>query len=158
MFDKDWLRRIKLIVADLDGSLLNNAGNIPGRTKELIGKLQKLGVIFSFASGRLHSAMLNFAEDLNINAPVISLDGSLIRNYPNGKIISQSFIPVKYVKKVLVLADKFLLNIALCHADAIYFTERNSTIPQLMPKFGAKYTEVVSYENYFEILWKTAKK
>jgi len=150
MFDKDRLKRIKLIVADLDGTLLNNAGNISGKTKELISKLQELGVIFSFASGRLDSAMLDLAKELNIKAPVISLDGSLIRTFPNGKIIFQSHIPVKYVKKVLGLADKFLLNIALCHAEAIYFTERNSTIPQLMPKFGAKYTEVVSYENYFE--------
>ncbi len=59
-------------------------------------------------------------------------------------------MPERYVKKAIAIADKLLLNIALCHADAIYYTEHNSLIPQLMEKFGALYEEVPSYDKYLK--------
>ncbi len=43
-----------------------------------------------------------------------------------------------------------MLNVALCHANAIYFTEFNTVIPNLLNKFGAKYKEVSSYDNLLD--------
>ena len=146
----DRLRNIKLIVADLDGTLLDNEGMISSQTYDMIKELKQKGVVFSFASGRLHSALISFIKELDLKAPIISLDGSLIKKYPGGEIFFESFIPAKHVKKALDYADNFLLNIALCHADEIYYTERNSLIPNIMEKFGAKYTEVPSYDNFLE--------
>lgn len=148
MFDKDRLKKIKLIVADLDGTLLNNNGEISSHTKGLIKELKKAGVLLSFASGRLHSALTVFAEDLDIKLPIISLDGALIKDYPKGDILFETYVPEKYVRKALNYADKFLINVALCHSDAIYYTDRNSVIPNLIEKFGAKYTEIPDYNGY----------
>jgi Cof subfamily protein (haloacid dehalogenase superfamily) len=145
MFDKDRLRKIKIIIADLDGTLLNNDSEISQKTKCLIYELKKKGVLFTFASGRLNSALSSFAKEINLKLPLISLDGSLIKNQFNGSILYESFVPQRYVKKALGYADKFLLNVALCHADAIYYTDRNSIIPQVMEKFGARYEEVPEY-------------
>ena len=33
-------------------------------------------------------------------------------------------------------------------SEAIYYTEENSSIPNLLEKFGAKYEKVSSYNNY----------
>ena len=148
MFEKNKLKKIKLIVADLDGTLLTNEAKISERTKQLIIELKKHGVLFSFASGRLHSALISFAEEIDIQIPLISLDGCLIKSHPEDKIIFESYIPEKYVDKALQYADKFLLNIALCHAGAIYYTDSNSVIPQIMEKFGAKYEEVPDYNGF----------
>jgi len=148
MFDKDRLKKIKIIVADLDGTLIDNNGEISGRTRDLIKGLKKEGVLFTLASGRLHSALTKYAEELDIKVPIISLDGSLIKGYPQGDVLFESYVPGKYVKRALNYADKFLINVALCHSDAIYYTDRNSVIPGLIEKFGAKYQEVTDYENY----------
>lgn len=150
MLRKQKLKKIKLVITDLDGSLLNTMGIIPARTKELIKKLKEKGVVFSFASGRLHSALKDYAEELDIRAPIISLDGSLIKSYPENNILFESFVPKKQVIKALNFSDKFLLNIALCHPDAVYYTDRNSVIPKVMDKFGAKYLEVDSYDKYLD--------
>ncbi len=150
MTDKERLKNIKIIVSDLDGTLLKNDGSIGDETKKLIRELHKYDVRFSFSTGRLHSAVTGIANELEINNPIISLDGSLIKDYPGDKIIFQSFIKPKYVKKAVKYAENFLLNIALCHSDAIYFTEFNSVIPQLVSKFGARYEEVDSYNDYFD--------
>jgi Cof subfamily protein (haloacid dehalogenase superfamily) len=142
------LGKIKIIVLDLDGTLLSNAGTIGSDTKKLISELQKKGVSFTFASGRLHSALIAFAAELNIKTPLISLDGALIKDYPEGNVIFESVVKQKYVKRSLDFAEGLMINIALCHADAIYYTDQNSVIPQIMDKFGAKYQIVESYENY----------
>ncbi len=148
MNDISSFKNIKLIVLDLDGTLLDDAGQIGAETKKLVKELRDKEVIFTFASGRLHSALTVFAAELNITSPLISLDGSMIKSYPKGEVIFESVIKPKYVLKSLEYADALLINIALCHADAIYYTENNAIIPQIMDKFGAKYELVDSYERF----------
>ncbi len=150
MISKTRLQKIKLIVFDLDGTLLTDDKQIGEKTLELVPQLEELGVRFSFASGRLHSALVKFAEQLNIKTPLISLDGSLIKSYPKGEIIFHSYIPAKHVVKAINLADKYLLKIALCHGDAIYYTEENSLIPEMIEKYGARFEEVSSYKDYLD--------
>ncbi len=149
MFDKKKLKNLKLIVFDLDGTLLNSSGEIGKESIRLVKELKEIGVRFTFASGRLHSAIVHHAKTLNLETPLISLDGSLIKSLED-KTIFESYIPTKYVKRALKYADYYMLKVALCHADAIYYTPNNSVIPQLMEKFGAKYVEVDSYEQYLD--------
>ncbi len=146
MINKSTLRGLKLIVFDLDGTLLSDMDEVGNETIELVKSLRERGVRFSFASGRLHSAIIKYASLLNITTPLISLDGSLIKCYPEGKIIFESYISPKYVNKAIKFADNFLLKIALCHDDAIYYTPHNSVIPELIEKFGAKFQEVEYYD------------
>lgn len=147
MFDLKNLKKIELVLFDIDGTLVNDEGQIGENTKQLICDLKKLGVRFSFASGRLHSALLPLAEQLKIHAPLISLDGTVIKSVSGKQFVYRSFIKEKHVKKAIEYSEKYLVNIALCHTEAIYFTEQNSVIPKLMDKFGALYKEVESYDD-----------
>jgi Cof subfamily protein (haloacid dehalogenase superfamily) len=144
------LKDIKLVVFDLDGTLLDDEGKIGEETRFLVKELKKFGVGFSFASGRLHSAILKYTEELDINLPVISLDGALIKNSKNNAVLYEAFLSKSIVKKALKLSDRYLVNSALCHVDAIYFTEQNSIIPKITDKFGALFKEVNSYDNYLD--------
>jgi len=65
-------------------------------------------------------------------------------------VIFESYLPKKYVKKAIKLADLNLVNIALCHADAIYYTEHSPLVPEVIDKFGAKYIEVESLDDYLD--------
>jgi len=148
MTDRERLQNIKIVVSDLDGTIIADDGSIGEETKKLIKELQKHGVLFSFATGRLHSAVLSYARELEIGNPIISLDGCVVKEYPGDNTIYESFIKEAYVKKAVKYAENYLLNIALCHADAIYYTDQNAAIPKLLNKYGAKYQEVNSYNNY----------
>lgn len=143
----DLLKKLKLIVFDLDGTLLNDEGDIGRESMRLIKELGQTGVQFTFATGRLHSALVEYAEELNIRTPLISLDGALIKSYPDGKIIHQTFIKAHHIKKIITYSEQYLIKMAMCHADAIYYTEHNETIPDLIDKFGAKFLEIDSYDN-----------
>ena len=146
MFDLKELKKIELVVFDVDGTLVNDEGEIGVKSKQLIKDLKKQGVLFSFASGRLHSALIPIAEELKIHLPLISLDGSAIKSVTGKQFIYRSFLKEKHVKKAIEYSEQYVINIALCHTEAIYYTERNSVIPKLMDKFGATYEKVDSYE------------
>ena len=148
MITKETLRRLQLIVFDIDGTLLNDKGEIGKDTIRLVSELKNLGLKFSFATGRLHSSIIPFVEQLGLRCPLISLDGTLIKSYPENKVFFESFIPSKKVIKVINYADKFLMKVALCHAEAIYFNEYNSMIPEMIDKFGAVFEEIESYSDY----------
>jgi Cof subfamily protein (haloacid dehalogenase superfamily) len=150
MVENRQLQKLKLIVFDLDGTLLNDMGEIGQESVKLVKKLQDMGVIFTFASGRLYSALTRFAEQLEMHAPLISLDGAYIKSYPEGTALFEEYIPRQKVEKAISYADRFLIKYALCHAEAIYYTEHNEVVPDLVDKFGAKFEEVDSYHNLLD--------
>ena len=148
MIDKGLLRKIELVVFDLDGTLTDDNDQIGDETKSLIKELTSFGVKFTIATGRLLSAVTHHADSLEIKIPLITLDGSLIKRYPTGQNVFESFLPEKHVLRALKLADKYLLKVALCHDYAIFYTEENAMIPLFLDKFGARYEKISSYEQY----------
>lgn len=142
------LKEIKLIVSDIDGTLLNDNGELGFESKKLLKELMKEKVIVSLATGRLHSAVTDVANELSLNGYVISLDGAMIKNYVQDKTHYESFLRAGQVKKAIAIAENLLIKIALCHSSTIYYTEYNSVIPSLLSKYSAFYTQVDSYEDY----------
>lgn len=142
------LKKIKHIVTDIDGTLLNDYGELGLENKKLILELMKQDVLISLATGRLHSATNDLAKELSLNGYVISLDGAVIKEFKNDKTIFESFLKARHVKKAISISNDLLVNIVLCHSNSIYYTEYNSLIPSLLSKYGALYQQVSSYEEY----------
>ncbi len=145
MLDPKRLKDLKLILFDVDGTLVTDNNVIPNETIELVGKLQELGVRFTFATGRLHSAIIDHAETLHIKTPLISLDGSMIKSHPNGEVIFESFLKKKHVLKAIKQSEIHVLYMALCLGDAIYYTEHQEPITKMLEKYGAKFMETDTY-------------
>ncbi len=142
--------KIKLLVSDIDGTLVSNKNKISESTVRLIKELQKKNIYFSLASQRVHSSIVPIAKELNINIPYISLNGALIQDNEGKVILSKSIIDKKFVRKALKLAEKFYVKIAFCYNDRIIYTEDNSVIKDFMTRLGTTYTLVDSYEDYMD--------
>ena len=142
------LKEIKHIVTDIDGTLLDDNGELGVESKKLIKELMSKGVIISLATGRLDSAVTDIAKELSLNGYIISLDGAMIKNFIDDKILYESFLKTSKVKKAISISENLLINIVLCHTSTIYYTEHNSVIPSLLSKYGAFYTRVDSYKDY----------
>ena len=143
----DRLKKIKLIVSDVDGSIANSKNEIGDETKELVKKLAAKDVKITFATQRIHSSVLDFAEELGIDIPIISINGALIKDI-KGNILSKSVVDPKIVKKAMDFADKYFVRIALVHEDEIVYTESNSVLRDFMYRLGADYKIVDSYDDY----------
>jgi Cof subfamily protein (haloacid dehalogenase superfamily) len=70
---------IRLIVMDLDGTLVGTDLVLPPRTIAAIHGAAALGVQISIATGRMAKSARPFAETLGLSAPIIAYQGALIR-------------------------------------------------------------------------------
>lgn len=142
------LKNIQHIVTDIDGTLLNDYGDLGLESKKLIKELINQGVLISLATGRLHSATTDIAKELSLNGYIISLDGAIVKGFNDDKTIFEAFLKIRHVKKAVSISNDLLINIVLCHAKSIYYTDYNSLIPSLLSKYGALYKQVNSYDDY----------
>jgi len=150
MINKEVLRQIKLVVSDLDGTLLNDNGDLDKSTIDLIHQLNKNNVPFALATGRLFNAIKDYIQILNLKIPQITLDGTYIVNPFSNEVLFEEYLPRKYVKRALSLSDKYLLKVALCHGSAILYTKENSLISDMLEKYNANYSLVETYEDHLD--------
>lgn len=69
---------IRLVAADMDGTLLNSAGKLPGIYPEAIRRLGEHGVLFAVASGRQYYNLLNHFSDLRDQIVFLSENGARV--------------------------------------------------------------------------------
>lgn len=85
---------IKLIVTDLDGTLLNDQKQVSDRTIAAIRAAQAQGVKVTVATGRMHVAAAYFARKIGADVPVISCNGGLVKEVDgNGIVFANCFAP-----------------------------------------------------------------
>lgn len=74
-FNKEELKNIAICVSDLDGTLLNEKSSL---SKETIIDVKRYKDRYPFilASGRNYPCLIQFFEDLKLNTPIITLNGS----------------------------------------------------------------------------------
>ncbi len=76
----------RLLMMDIDGTLLDEDGKITPRTRAAVRNALNAGILVTLATARRHFSASLFAADLGLEAPIVSYDGALIREHPNGEI------------------------------------------------------------------------
>lgn len=84
---------IRLIVTDLDGTLLNSAHEVSPRTEAAIRAAQAQGVAFTVATGKTFPSTTALIERFDIRLPVICGNGTSIHD-PAGDVIHEDPIPL----------------------------------------------------------------
>jgi Cof subfamily protein (haloacid dehalogenase superfamily) len=70
---------IKLLALDLDGTLLNSRGEVPNANRDAIRSAEKAGVLVTIATGRRFRDARPIGLDLQLNAPLITHNGALLK-------------------------------------------------------------------------------
>lgn len=68
----------KMVVIDIDGTLLTSQGNITEETRQALCKAQDMGLVIVLASGRIVNSTVTYARNIGLNSYVISGNGSVI--------------------------------------------------------------------------------
>ncbi|WP_243292822.1 Cof-type HAD-IIB family hydrolase [Bacillus sp. FJAT-47783] len=95
---------MKIIAIDMDGTLLNSAEEITDENANAIKKAQSQGVEVVIATGRTYQTATSFLKKVNVNVPIICLNGADVRNPLGEKLVSvpiasESFIKIDEVCK-----------------------------------------------------------
>lgn len=84
------MNNIKLIAADLDGTLLNNDHQISEYNKKIIKTADDMGIRVILSTGRPASAAYKFLYDLDIDSELISFNGAMITDKRSQIIYQQN--------------------------------------------------------------------
>ena len=147
---KNRFGKIRLIVSDIDGTLVSGQNVLSELTIQQVKELHRKNVMFSMASQRVHSSIVPLAKELGVKIPFISLNGAMIQDAYGQNLLNKSVIDKKYVERALRLSEESYVKIALCYNDQIVYTEDNSVIKDFMSRLGTTYTLVDSYESYVD--------
>lgn len=69
---------VKLVVADVDGTLLTSEKKITPATVAAVAKLREAGIRFAVASARPPLGLVDVIKQLDVDTPVAAFDGGLI--------------------------------------------------------------------------------
>src|SRR5579859_4051860 len=70
--------RYRLIVMDLDGTLLNPQSRITTRTRAALERANAAGVAIAVATGRNYPLLRHFCGDLPLSGPQITFNGAVV--------------------------------------------------------------------------------
>ncbi|MDY4950278.1 MAG: Cof-type HAD-IIB family hydrolase [Clostridium cadaveris] len=102
----------RLMVSDLDGTLLNEKGIVSKETAHAVKQVVKKGNIFAIATGRIYSQTEHVRDALGDEILCICSNGAVV--YENGNIISKHPLSKDSVEKLLNIdLSKYSSNIAL---------------------------------------------
>ncbi|MDQ0252832.1 Cof subfamily protein (haloacid dehalogenase superfamily) [Evansella vedderi] len=91
----------KLVVLDMDGTLLTNDHSVSDKNKESIHSFKKKGIDFILASGRPFESILPYVRDLKLTLPVIAANGAVIKCPITEKLHFTSFLPLELSREII---------------------------------------------------------
>lgn len=98
-------KTIKLVVSDIDGTIMAGREPFPEMLAAAVKELAARGIGFTFASGRLPCRIDPYMAEMNVKAPVIACNGTLL--YDGERIIKSHRFRIgllrTMVKKALAL-------------------------------------------------------
>ncbi|WP_249029631.1 Cof-type HAD-IIB family hydrolase [Tannockella kyphosi] len=135
---------IKVIIMDIDGTLVNSDKKLTLKTKEILIQAQKLGIKVVLASGRPRRGMVNLARELEMDQHhglVVCYNGSQIIDCQTNEIIYNQAIPNHLGKAVLKHMKNFNVYPMIDKEDTMYVNNVYAPPIQLDKDFN-----VVEYE------------
>ncbi len=104
------LNRIRLVVSDIDGTLLNSQNRIPKTVLQAINRFTNSGNYFTLASGRTLRGMEKYIAAVGCSRlPVIALNGALVKVPDTGEVLLRQPLNRDAAQAILRLAHDHCL-------------------------------------------------
>ncbi|UJL46292.1 HAD family phosphatase [Virgibacillus sp. NKC19-16] len=114
---------MKLIASDLDGTLLNEQGEVSKENAEAIKKAIAQGCEFVVATGRSYGAANKPLQEVDITCPIISMNGA--RTYTSDKKIVRSVaLDIEIARKIQNVCQEEEMYLEFFTNQGIYSTSR----------------------------------
>jgi Cof subfamily protein (haloacid dehalogenase superfamily) len=146
------MERARLLVFDLDGTLLDTGHRLPASIRDSLLLLRDTGIEITLATGRTFVAASPFIRELNLQVPAILYNGALISS-PTGKIICEERLDRNAARAALVLARSFPVypQLYLDPDDGFFYANKvTPEIEAFIAKDGIPAREVGDLADYLD--------
>ena len=120
----------KLVAVDLDGTLLNQYGEVTENSKRVIKNVTRKGTQVVIASGRSIDSIKNISKEIGASKYIIAGNGAVVYDTKEEKILFENYIPF----------DKALNIIKICEENSIFYNVyTNKTIVTSSLRYNVLY-------------------
>lgn len=131
----------KMVVSDLDGTLLNSKKQLSDKTIQIIKELQKKDIFFVMATGRLDVMTKAYVKQIPNTKYVVGCDGAMIRDMSSKELIYSNEISSEVCKKTFDICKESGLSYYVFAEEALVgdnpenerlkiHTEFNKNVPE----------------------------
>lgn len=139
---------IKLIVSDIDGTLVDKTEIIPEKLIDIVRKCQESGIVFALATGRTTELVNPFREKLCILAPCIAGNGAYILR--GDECLLEHGFSIEPVRDIIKRADDMGLTVTIATTEYERALKETGYVRE-HKKFGNRFTKLLPFD---EIDWK----
>ncbi|RBN51964.1 Cof-type HAD-IIB family hydrolase [Flavobacterium psychrolimnae] len=140
--------KYKMLVLDMDDTLLNDDHTISDENKLMLAKAQELGVYVILASGRPTPAMIAYAKELQLdNSYMISYNGAVITDLKEDKIIFEQTLTQGQIHELYDYSLKSKTHI-ITYVNGKIVSETDSEYIEIEKNItGLTHNKVVSFKD-----------
>jgi len=145
--------KIRLVIADVDGTLVTADKVLTPRSIEAVKRLRDAGIAFSITSGRPPLGMKMLIGPLALTEPIAAFNGGIFV-HPDLSVMAQSFVPSEIATRVIEMIESHGLDCwvytdrdwLVRRADAPHVAREQWTVkfpPTIVPDFASHLDRVV---------------
>lgn len=96
---------IRLVIADVDGTLVTREKILTPRSMEAVKRLREGGIAFTITSGRPPLGMKMLIDALALTEPIAAFNGGVVV-YPDLSVMTQNFLPADVATRVIEAIER----------------------------------------------------
>ena len=139
----------KLLVADIDGTLLGRNGTISTEDADALAKARQSGIQVALSTGRVTQACLAILEQLALNGYHIFSDGALVTNPKTGQEVYAEPIGRDLVRQIVDFAHREEIIFDLYSATH-FFVERETWASDIRRQFFGLQPTVIDFTDLWQ--------
>jgi Cof subfamily protein (haloacid dehalogenase superfamily) len=115
-------RTYRIVALDLDGTLLNRAGEVSSDDAAALRRMQELGALVVLASGRMCAAIRPWYHRLGVDGPVLAYNGGMVRDSEacGEAVLFEKALPARYGDWLIDYADEHRFHLNYYVEDTLY--------------------------------------
>jgi Cof subfamily protein (haloacid dehalogenase superfamily) len=139
------LSQVKMVVTDMDGTLLNSNHEVSDRFFELFKELKKRDILFVAASGRQYNSILDKLDTIKNDIIVVAENGGYVMR--NGVELLSTLLPKNQQHIILkTLSEVENINAVLCGKQCAYLTGDSEEFADLLRQYYSAFEIVEDLE------------
>ena len=138
-----------LLVVDIDGTLINQAGVISMADRQALARIIEAGIGISLSTGRVSQACRSVLELLSLEGYHVFSDGALVADPQSDGEVYVEPIPRELVKEIVEFIHDYEMRIDL-YSSRQFFVEREDWVTDIRRKFFGLEPTLIDFSSVWQ--------
>ena len=147
--------KVKLVISDMDGTLLNSNHEVSSRFFELFHKMTAHNILFVAASGRPHYSIIEKLDIIKDDIIIVSENGGLVSN--KTKTLLSTPLKKSEITEIFTHVDSLkATHPVFCGHTKAYVKSNSESFLKLLPEYYPNYKIIQNKSEIDEAIYKVA--